>query len=80
MSPASEAQRSCGLRDRPDPIAAPDHVAIAVSAIPLLWLDTVTRTAKGQDWFPLSLCTWRVTASRGQSAAPGQVARERTSD
>jgi NADPH:quinone reductase len=41
------------LRERPDPVAGPRQVVVDVAAIPLLWLDTVLRSGKGRDWFPV---------------------------
>jgi NADPH2:quinone reductase len=41
------------LRERPDPVAGRGQVVVDVEAIPLLWLDTVLRSGKGGNWFPV---------------------------
>jgi NADPH:quinone reductase len=41
------------LRDRPDPIAGPGQVLVAASACDVLFVDTMIRSGRGADYFPI---------------------------
>jgi NADPH2:quinone reductase len=57
--------------EMPDPVPGPGQAVIAVSAIPLLYLDTQIRAGRAQAWFPVTPPYVLGAGVAGQVAAVG---------
>ena len=44
------------LREPPDPIAGPGQVLVAASACDVLFVDTMIRSGRGAEYFPIRPC------------------------